>query len=232
MGAQQSGAAPAQQRVAVLPAGLAALYRRPPRARNPAPKFWGLSADDTASQQQQTRSVCPAAAVLSAVLRDGDQEGQVYLKVVVQTSTEGIAALWISEPRVEEHVLQGGRAELSTPQFPKRLGCSAVARVSVTCCDQEMAVTYGLSEAGELVSRTRLRIAETEHTLDPLYGMADQDECIVCLSNPKTTACMPCGHFTMCESCGDSVVRLGSNGGQCPVCRAAVHRLLTLTELP
>ena len=47
----------------------------------------------------------------------------------------------------------------------------------------------------------------------------DGKECIICLTNPKNTIMMPCGHLCVCDECAIPITK---STKQCPVCRAAI----------
>eukprot|EP00933_Yihiella_yeosuensis_P020290 TRINITY_DN16294_c1_g1_i1.p1 TRINITY_DN16294_c1_g1~~TRINITY_DN16294_c1_g1_i1.p1 ORF type:complete len:333 (+),score=44.87 TRINITY_DN16294_c1_g1_i1:168-1166(+) len=72
------------------------------------------------------------------------------------------------------------------------------------------------------------------YTLQEVYGLADlkEDEgnaethgelCVICLSDPRTTAVLPCRHLCCCEECA-RVLSYGSQtrGDQCPICRSKI----------
>ena len=49
-----------------------------------------------------------------------------------------------------------------------------------------------------------------------VFGMRAEDrehECIVCLTNPKSTTLLPCRHLCVCAECFPHI-------DKCPVCRA------------
>jgi hypothetical protein len=48
-------------------------------------------------------------------------------------------------------------------------------------------------------------------------------ECIVCLSEPRDTAVLPCRHMCLCNGCAE-LMRVQTN--KCPICRAPVRNLL------
>ena len=48
-----------------------------------------------------------------------------------------------------------------------------------------------------------------------------QGECLVCLSEEKQVACIPCGHFCACVPCGYALK-------SCPVCRKKIQRFLRI----
>jgi len=62
-----------------------------------------------------------------------------------------------------------------------------------------------------------------------LYGLEcvnkSTEYCVVCMSEPKTTLCIPCRHYCVCRSCAQ-VLKFQSN--KCPICRASVRSMLSL----
>ncbi|WOK95983.1 putative E3 ubiquitin-protein ligase LUL4 [Canna indica] len=75
---------------------------------------------------------------------------------------------------------------------------------------------YELQEIFGLVSSV-----ETE-----VNGEEDADmgkECVICLSEPRDTAVLPCRHMCMCSECAKAL-RLQSN--KCPICRQPVEQLM------
>ncbi|KAG9457983.1 hypothetical protein H6P81_002491 [Aristolochia fimbriata] len=50
-------------------------------------------------------------------------------------------------------------------------------------------------------------------------------ECVICMSEPKDTAVLPCRHMCMCSECA-KVLRLQSN--KCPICRQPVEQLIEI----
>ena len=44
----------------------------------------------------------------------------------------------------------------------------------------------------------------------------DGEDCVVCLSEPKTMVLVPCGHACVCEDCAST---LEASGAECPLCR-------------
>mmetsp|Transcript_36603 Transcript_36603/g.67081 ORF Transcript_36603/g.67081 Transcript_36603/m.67081 type:complete len:296 (-) Transcript_36603:238-1125(-) len=73
------------------------------------------------------------------------------------------------------------------------------------------------------------------HCLYGVYDEATQGDavddrdksCVVCLTEPRDTAMLPCGHFCACYSCATHI-RLSPSHSQCPMCRAAVTDILNL----
>lgn len=59
----------------------------------------------------------------------------------------------------------------------------------------------------------------------------EEDEdglCVICLTNPKDTAVMPCRHMCMCKDCGEQLLK---HKPVCPVCRAPISTLLHMPSL-
>lgn len=76
----------------------------------------------------------------------------------------------------------------------------------------------------------------TAYVMKELYGIQEAQEegagdhgknCVVCLTNPKDTALMPCRHFCVCSECGTQL-RLAPARNKCPLCRAAVEDIVRI----
>ncbi|XP_020592358.1 probable E3 ubiquitin-protein ligase LUL2 [Phalaenopsis equestris] len=71
----------------------------------------------------------------------------------------------------------------------------------------------------------------TRYELQEIYGVGNFDgndpgkECVVCLSELRDTAVLPCRHMCLCRECAE-VLRYRTN--RCPVCRQPVDRLLEM----
>ena len=55
-------------------------------------------------------------------------------------------------------------------------------------------------------------------------GLINGSDCVICLSEPRTTALLPCRHLCLCAPCAQQL-RLQSN--KCPICRSPTTSLLT-----
>lgn len=84
------------------------------------------------------------------------------------------------------------------------------------------------------VIRQILWIDEVRYELREIYGIAsstvegfdDNDpgkECVICLTEPKDTAVLPCRHMCMCSDCAKELT-LQSN--KCPICRQPIEELI------
>ena len=56
---------------------------------------------------------------------------------------------------------------------------------------------------------------------DVATSVATALQCVVCLKNERSTACVPCGHRCLCEECADRV-----KIHQCPMCRREIDILM------
>ncbi|XAR54627.1 hypothetical protein NMG60_11029850 [Bertholletia excelsa] len=75
-----------------------------------------------------------------------------------------------------------------------------------------------------------------QYELREIYGMRNADaesfkdddpgkECVICMTEPKDTAVLPCRHMCMCMSCAKEL-RLQSN--KCPMCRQPIEALIEI----
>ncbi|KAJ0970498.1 hypothetical protein J5N97_023375 [Dioscorea zingiberensis] len=81
-----------------------------------------------------------------------------------------------------------------------------------------------------------LWVKGTRYELQEIYGIGNSvegdfdgndpgKECVICLSEPRDTAVLPCRHMCMCSGCA-KVLRFQTN--RCPICRQPVERLLEI----
>lgn len=86
------------------------------------------------------------------------------------------------------------------------------------------------------VIRQILWVNEVRYELREIYGIAssasegfnDNDsgkECVICMTEPKDTAVLPCRHMCMCSECAKEL-RLQSN--KCPICRQPIEELIEI----
>ncbi|KAK4266407.1 hypothetical protein QN277_027336 [Acacia crassicarpa] len=53
----------------------------------------------------------------------------------------------------------------------------------------------------------------------------EKEECVICMTEPKDTAVLPCRHMCMCSECAKAL-RLQSN--KCPICRQSIEELIEI----
>eukprot|EP00944_MAST-04C_sp_MAST-4C-sp1_P008733 g8733.t1 len=67
------------------------------------------------------------------------------------------------------------------------------------------------------------------YDVQEIYGIAssnsaeEDNECIVCMCEPRDTTVMPCRHMCLCRSCAET---LRKQTNKCPICREPVQSLL------
>ncbi|KAK6913880.1 hypothetical protein RJ641_021201 [Dillenia turbinata] len=85
------------------------------------------------------------------------------------------------------------------------------------------------------VMRQLLWVDGDRYELREIYGIgnsaADFDdsdpgkECVICMTEPKDTAVLPCRHMCMCSECAKEL-RIQSN--KCPICRQPIEELIEI----
>ncbi|XP_054805880.1 probable E3 ubiquitin-protein ligase LUL4 [Prosopis cineraria] len=87
------------------------------------------------------------------------------------------------------------------------------------------------------VIRQILWIDGARYELREIYGIGsssaadfndndpEKEECVICMTEPKDTAVLPCRHMCMCSECAKAL-RLQSN--KCPICRQSIEELIEI----
>lgn len=85
------------------------------------------------------------------------------------------------------------------------------------------------------IIRQILWVDNVRYELHELYGIGNSGpdyenngsgkECVICMTEPKDTAVLPCRHMCMCSGCANTL-RLQSN--RCPICRQPFEELLEI----
>ncbi|CRG94354.1 RING zinc finger protein, putative [Plasmodium gallinaceum] len=65
-----------------------------------------------------------------------------------------------------------------------------------------------------------------EAQTDPVNNFLSGRECVICLSEERDTAILPCRHMCLCNLCAN-IVRMQNT--KCPICRQAVRGLLQIS---
>mmetsp|Transcript_57193 Transcript_57193/g.100091 ORF Transcript_57193/g.100091 Transcript_57193/m.100091 type:complete len:387 (+) Transcript_57193:84-1244(+) len=111
--------------------------------------------------------------------------------------------------------------------------CGPVSGPQCEDCKKAQAKLQNSANVQELQFITLLHkvFARTqEYIVHEMYGLAeisgehatDGELCVICLSEPRTTAVIPCRHLCVCEECS---VNLRMNGATCPICRGPVQNM-------
>ena len=75
-------------------------------------------------------------------------------------------------------------------------------------------------------NRADIVVVEDNIDISKLKIFTDEavEDCLICLSEPKSTVLYPCGHFYMCGTCSKSVKK-------CPICRADIKSVIEKTSM-
>lgn len=95
--------------------------------------------------------------------------------------------------------------------------------------------TAGGPELSCKLLRQKVVMKGQEYTLQEIYGLADlgkEDEhdesshgepCVICLTEPRNTAVLPCRHLCCCEDCARTLsINAQLKGNTCPICRTKI----------
>jgi hypothetical protein len=74
-----------------------------------------------------------------------------------------------------------------------------------------------------------------QYPLTEVYGLAELggkdhndatagEPCVICLTDPRNTAVLPCQHMCVCEECGEQL-RFQMRQEKCPICRGEIENL-------
>lgn len=63
------------------------------------------------------------------------------------------------------------------------------------------------------------------HSEESFDDTASGEECVICMTEPKDTAVLPCRHMCLCSECAKAL-RLQSN--KCPICRQPIEELMEI----
>ncbi|XP_027918827.1 probable E3 ubiquitin-protein ligase LUL4 [Vigna unguiculata] len=121
--------------------------------------------------------------------------------------------------------------------------CAETNSISVLDASPHMQITQAVLEKNNGVGpfqvkvvRQILWIDDVRYELRELYGIGssatadfeDNDhgkECVICMTEPKDTAVLPCRHMCMCSECAKAL-RFQSN--KCPICRQPIEELIEI----
>lgn len=67
------------------------------------------------------------------------------------------------------------------------------------------------------------------HSAESFNDTASGTECVICITEPKDTAVLPCRHMCLCSECAKAL-RLQSN--KCPICRQPIEELMEIKINP
>ena len=102
--------------------------------------------------------------------------------------------------------------------------------------DEQVCVNcYKISKEGDRlvpsIVKQFVRINGIYRTLTNFYGTSaneDESECLICLTEKKNVAVLPCRHVIYCETCMNEIAKKSKN--ECPICRTSVSSFLKVHQ--
>lgn len=78
--------------------------------------------------------------------------------------------------------------------------------------------------------RQKAVVGNQEHELQEIFGISNQnsEECIICLTEAKDTAIMPCRHACLCRYCAEMMK--SQTDLKCPICRDPIISFLSINK--
>uniref|UniRef100_A0A6U8AUM9 RING-type domain-containing protein n=1 Tax=Eutreptiella gymnastica TaxID=73025 RepID=A0A6U8AUM9_9EUGL len=77
------------------------------------------------------------------------------------------------------------------------------------------------------VVKQRLQIDGKVFDLQDVYGDAagGEEDCVICLCDPRNVIVMPCRHLCMCNECAKGLD--ATPGAKCPICRTPIELMMS-----
>lgn len=118
-----------------------------------------------------------------------------------------------------------GRLAMGPPDGTLLVFCSCTSgRLQV---DRQVLAWGGQGSAFEVKDLFGLQDAQQSVVDENKEGSGANQNCVICLTEPRDTALLPCSHFCVCHACAVSI-RLSPARNRCPLCRAEVKDLVKL----
>ena len=70
----------------------------------------------------------------------------------------------------------------------------------------------------------------TNNQIQTTISEISNQDCILCMGKPKTTAFFRCGHRCCCEKCAIKILKLPKKNRKCPICRKEVVETLRIYD--
>ncbi|KAK4537947.1 hypothetical protein CDCA_CDCA15G3972 [Cyanidium caldarium] len=148
-----------------------------------------------------------------------------------------VIQLELDEPGATEEEFRGRvRSQVTyatlvePPHLPPSASLSSVEQIAVQVVLQKILVdgtVYELQEIYGIEASSTTTMMAT--TMRPGAAGDDTDDvCIVCMTDPRDTAVLPCRHMCLCAECAQ---RLRFQSNRCPICRNVVDSLLHIRNL-
>lgn len=75
------------------------------------------------------------------------------------------------------------------------------------------------------VVQQKVIIGGLPYIIHDIFGMDEDQECVICMTEIRNTLVLPCRHMCLCHSCAETIKH---QSVKCPICRGPVKALLKL----
>lgn len=119
-------------------------------------------------------------------------------------------------------------AGLSSPVILKPAGMAPLTSPLSASCPQmpSMPASFGHSDTPLPPTSTPMA-ASTTAIETPPSTLNNEPECVICFSEPKSHAFIPCGHKCVCKACADAVI---AKNRECPMCRRTASLIVQIFD--
>ncbi|KAI0559560.1 Zinc finger C3HC4 type [Gracilaria domingensis] len=130
----------------------------------------------------------------------------------------------------------------ASQQFDDQLDSASKVKSHITLAE----VIYADGQPQVRVIEQKVYIDKNVFSMEDMYGIqasynathgdhADSEadsaaECVVCLTEPSTTAVQPCKHLCLCDDCARILTLEVESLQKCPVCRSPIGKLLRILD--
>lgn len=96
------------------------------------------------------------------------------------------------------------------------------------------AINFAKGPAGKFfyrVSKNKIKVIDGETskvTINKIFEDEIQEECLVCMDNKHDVVIVPCGHFCVCKSCAENILKTTK---KCPICRGTMSLIVTKDQI-
>ena len=160
---------------------------------------------------------------------------EAALRRLRETAEQAAAALLREEAHVKHTAAkQAARKAARRREAKKRTQSSDSKSLLSNHCEESSEVVEapvqpsgeGDSEPSDFVDLSDVGLARLAMDDDAATSVATSLQCVVCMSNERAVACVPCGHKCLCEGCS----KTEAVGNKCPMCRREVFLFMRIFE--
>eukprot|EP00966_Prymnesium_polylepis_P083623 1936785-Prymnesium_polylepis.2 len=193
------------------------------RAPNLA-KFDSASLESLVAAEDKTKAEGTTKAEADRQLcqaMKGDDNGEIdveALKVAInelhaQASPEMLKAARSKREQLKEHARKATKAEAARQ---RKVRSEAEKAIAAAAAAEESARAAALEARTAAAKEVATRLEEEN------ARRVEAALCVICLDKPKTHVFVPCGHYSCCAECCDSIVNGPEAMRLCPLCKGAI----------